>query len=309
MKNVEGDAGPAKAKPKAPAESTANPVPTGAEASAPPPVDSIEGILLGLDWDSLPGREQFEQKVVAEFKNQLGNLLPSFVYYCKASSECLSVETATRLHLAGFRKLLQHCSLEGPMLPIENIIRLFGKVASGGEMPATAKEVPATTMVDLKGFLSVVLQLAFYRQNPRQGVFQIAAAGKEGEPKKPADAPILPAVKAFLTEVRAATRSRSPPIALTARPSRSPPPFALRRRRAGGDKDAQAVDDVQLDVRGGCAVQAGADGAVRVADGAVAGQDCRERRPLCRFHFRSRDCQRDRPLVDRRRPEESRAVG
>jgi hypothetical protein len=183
-----------------PSAAAAAPQPTGA-ASAPP-AEGVEGMLQELDWDSIPGREQHERDVLAIFKTHTPTLCAVFVYYCKASSECATAEMATKLHIAGLRKLITHCALEGPLLPVDNIIRLFGKVATPGETPASAKEVPASTTLDLKGFLSLVLHLAFYRQNPRQGVLATGAPKEGDEKKKPEQvAPILPALKSFVAEV------------------------------------------------------------------------------------------------------------
>ena len=107
-------------------------------------------------------------------------------------SECTSAETATRLHVAGAKKLITHCALEGPMLSMENLLRVFGKCALG-EMPATSKEMPPSTSVDLRGFLSLVVMFAFYRQNPKQGLFASAAKeGAEGKPGKDSAAPVAP---------------------------------------------------------------------------------------------------------------------
>ena len=163
----------------------AAPQPTGAaESGPPPPADSFEGVLLGLDWESIPNRDVVEKGVLSEFKGQASNLMAAYVYYCKASSECTTIDSASKLHLAGFKKLMMHAAVETPMFPADNAVRLFGKVA-GSEMPAAAKEVAATTTVDLKGFLSLCLQLAFYRANPRYGLLSTQAAPKEGAaPKK-----------------------------------------------------------------------------------------------------------------------------
>ena len=185
-----------------PAEPSSQPQPTGADVGGPPPpADSIEGVLVALDWEAIPGREQFERAVLAEFKSHMSTLLSVFVFYCKASSDCVTAEQATRVHLAGLKKLSQHASLEGPLLPMDNIVRLFGKCAAG-EMPAAAKDVAPTTMLDFRGFLSLCLQLAFYRQSPRAGLLAGPVQQKEGA-KEPAAAPINGSVKLFMSEVLA----------------------------------------------------------------------------------------------------------
>ena len=194
----------AKAKKATPAKGEASAADTPAVSGAAmpePAAGTLEALLVDLNWDVLPGKEQFQRQCYDLLKAQLQSLCSVYVYYCKASSECTTAEMAMQLHIAGLKKLVQHTALESALLPLDSIIRLFCKIAHG-EMHASAKEVPATTAVDLKGFLSFCLQIAFYRQNPRAGVFAPAAAPKEGEAPKKADtaAPITPALKAFIAE-------------------------------------------------------------------------------------------------------------
>ena len=183
------------------ADAAAAPQPTGADEAPALPTDTFEGILPLLDWESIPDREKFEKGVLSELKAQSANLMSAFVCYGKASSECSTAELATKIHLAGLKKLMLHASFETPMLPADNVIRLFGKCATG-TMPAKATAVGESTMVDLKGFLSFCLQLAFYRANPRYGLLSTAAAPAEGAaPKKELQvSPVGPAVKTFLAE-------------------------------------------------------------------------------------------------------------
>ena len=191
----------------APTDATAGaapgaPQPTGAAASGPPPpADTYEGMMHSLDWDSLPNREAAEKAVLDQFKTQQSNLLAAFVFYCKAGSECATGELATKIHLGGLKKLMQHAALETPMFPADNVLRLFGKVCTG-EMPATAKDVAATSTLDLKSFLSLMLQVAFYRANPRFGLLSTQAAPKEGAaPKKELEVtPVHVALKNFFGE-------------------------------------------------------------------------------------------------------------
>ena len=85
-------------------------------------------MLLALDWESIPDREKAEKGVLGEFKTHSKHLMEAFVYYCKASSECTTVDLATKLHLAGLKKIIQHAAIETPMFPADNAVRLFGKV-------------------------------------------------------------------------------------------------------------------------------------------------------------------------------------
>ena len=195
-----------KKDPAAAATNAAEPQPTGAAASGPaPPEGSYEAVIAALDWDGLPNREGAEKAVLNEFKTHGPHLMSAFVFYCKNSSECTTLDSATKLHLAGLRKIMSHVPhFETPMFPGDNIVRVFGKVAAGSsELPATAKEVAPTTVVDLKTFLSFCLQVAFYRGNPRYGIMSTQAAPKEGAaPKKePEVAPVQACLKAFMAEV------------------------------------------------------------------------------------------------------------
>ena len=194
------------AKKKAPAAAGASEPPQAAVSAAmpEPPAGSLEALLTSLDWDGLPDREKFERQCYDLLKAQLPTLCSIYVYYCKASSECTTAAQSTTLHLQGLKKMVQHTALESALLPLDSIIRLYGKVAAGdGTMPASGKEVAPNTTLTLQGFLSFCLQIAFYRQNPRGGVFA-ASAAKEGDaaPKKDAAAaPITPALKSFIGEV------------------------------------------------------------------------------------------------------------
>ena len=180
-----------------------------AAQSAPmpePPSGSLEALLVSMDWDGLPDKDKFERQCYDLLKAQLPTLCSVYVYYCKASSECTTADQATKLHIQGLKKLVQHAALESALLPLDSILRLFGKVAAGdGVLPGSGKEVAASTTLSLQGFLSFCLQLAYYRQNPRAGVFAATSAAKDGEaaPKKAdaAVAPITPAVKSFIAEV------------------------------------------------------------------------------------------------------------
>lgn len=206
----EGAAAPEDAQPAEPSTSSQPPaeqpaaavpaataVPTGAEAGPPPPADSLEGVLAALDFEGLPGRENFERNIVQELKAQSSQLMASFVLYAKASSECATVEAATRLSLTGLRKLSAHAGLESAVLPVDNIIRIFGRCANGGEMPASSKEVAPTTTLDLRGYFSMVVHLAFYRQNPRYGAFGAQKEKKEGSET----VSVSGAMKSFVNEV------------------------------------------------------------------------------------------------------------
>ena len=156
-------------------------------------------MLAALELEGLPNREAFEKPVHDALKAQLPALAAAFVYYCKTSSECVTLEQATRLPLAGAKKLSQTLGLESAVLPIENIVRIFGKSANGGEMPATAKEVPSSTALDLRGFLSFMVQVGFYRQNPRHGA--LGAVGGKEKSGASENANVAAAVKVFLGEV------------------------------------------------------------------------------------------------------------
>ena len=111
------------------------------------------------------------------------------------------MDAATKLQLAGLRKLSQHANLESAVLPVENVIRLYGKLANGvaGEIPASAKEVAPTTTLDVRGYIGLCVHLAFYRQNPRFGLLG-SQAGKERKDGAETVG-VAACVKAFMNEV------------------------------------------------------------------------------------------------------------
>ena len=68
---------------------------------------------------------------------------------------------------------------------------------AGQPLPASQKEVPDDTACDIQNFLSFFVQLAFYRQNPRTGIFAVPA--KEGK-EPPAPLPVTQCIKTFFSD-------------------------------------------------------------------------------------------------------------
>jgi hypothetical protein len=192
-------------------------VPTGAtsEAKLGKEKASIDDVLAALDLDGLPNRESFERPVVAELKGHMSALTAAYVYYCKTSTECVSFEQATRLPVAGVKKLAQTLGLESTVFPIDSIVRIFGKCAKGGDMPATTKEVGGSTSLDFRGFLSFVVQVGFYRLNARYGPFAVAQAGKDKSKEAGDSVNVAALIKTFLAEIAPKLPKRSVTFANT----------------------------------------------------------------------------------------------
>ena len=74
------------------------------------PPTNMEEVLKAVNLDGLPHCPT--EEVMATLKDKYEQLVAVFVQYCKLGSECATITAATRLKLAGFRKLVKDANLE-----------------------------------------------------------------------------------------------------------------------------------------------------------------------------------------------------
>lgn len=138
-------------------------------------------VLALVNLDGLPHCPA--EQVIDALKERYESLVAVFTQYCKMGSECTTILSATRLKLAGFRKLVKDANLELKVFDFDAMSRLFAQCSSkGGGGPSGGKAIPNPETVDLgmENFLTLLVTLAFCRDNPRY-VFAKESASKKEE--------------------------------------------------------------------------------------------------------------------------------
>ena len=170
-KDVGKDAGAA-------ADDGGDDAPVVSNAAAPTNRDEV---LAQVNLDGLPHCPT--EQIIDTLKERYEQLVAVFVQYCKMGSECATITAATRLKLAGFRKLVKDANLELKVFDFDAMSRLFAQCsAKGGGGVGGGKAIPNPETVDLgmENFLTLLVTLAFCRDNPRY-VFAKESAGKKEE--------------------------------------------------------------------------------------------------------------------------------
>ena len=192
-----------------------------AGASGSPAPTNTEEVLAAINLEGLPHCPT--EQILDILKEKYSDLVAVFANYCKQGSECTTISSSTRLKVAGFRKLVKDANLELKVFDFDAMARLFAQCSNkGGGGPGGGKAIPNPETVDLgmENFLTLMVCLAFGRDNPR---YQFA---KESAGKKEETVPVLQCV-----QVGAAAAAPQPPPP----PPRLPRPCrtcgASRRRR------------------------------------------------------------------------------
>ena len=167
---------------------------SGSSSTYIPPTN-MEEVLKAVNLDGLPHCPTDE--VMATLKDKYEQLVAVFVQYCKLGSECATIAAATRLKLAGFRKLVKDANLELKVFDFDAMSRLFAQCSpKGGGGVGGGKAIPNPETVDLgmENFLTLLVTLAFCRDNPRY-VFAKESAGKKEE-----TVPVIQCVQMIMNE-------------------------------------------------------------------------------------------------------------
>ena len=108
------------------------------DTSGDPLVRKQNVALSSINYDDLPGKGTFEATAMELINKSMADLFAIYVFYCKSSSECETLDKARVIHLTGVRKMVQHASLETSVFSIDTIVRIVAK-CSGQPLPLTAK--------------------------------------------------------------------------------------------------------------------------------------------------------------------------
>ena len=158
---------------------------SGASANMAAPTNKDE-VLTQVNLDGLPHCPN--EQMMDLIKEHYESLVAVFVHYCK-QSECKTLEQATRLRLAGFKKLIKDANLELKVYDMEQMSRLFMQVGGAKGVGSIADD---TLSIGVEQFLTLMIRLAFGRDNPRY------VAAKES--KKEETVPVLQCVQNMMNE-------------------------------------------------------------------------------------------------------------
>ena len=125
------------------------------------PPKTKEEALAQISFEGLPSCAT--EEVVAVMRDKYDTIAKVFAHYCKFS-ECKTVEMATRMRLSGFKRLVKESGLEVKVYNIDQMSRLFN--LKGGAKGA-ALDAEDGTSLGIEQFLTLLVHLAFYRDNPR----------------------------------------------------------------------------------------------------------------------------------------------
>ena len=145
-----------------------------------------EEVLAQINLEGLPHCPT--EQIIEIVKDKYEQLVAVFIHYCK-QSECKTLEQATRLRLAGFKKLIKDANLELKVYDMEQMSRLF--MTTGGAK-GVGSAMDETLSLGVEQFLTLMIKLAFGRDNPRY------VAAKES--KKEETVPVLQCVQNLMNE-------------------------------------------------------------------------------------------------------------
>lgn len=149
-----------------------------------------EEVLAQVNLEGLPHCPT--EQIIDILKDKYDQLVAVFAQYCKQGSECTTIASSTRLKIAGFRKLVKDANLELKVFDFDAMARLFAQCSpKGGGGVGGGKAIPNPETVDLgmENFLTLLIALAFCRDNPR---YQLA---KESAGKKEETVPVIQCVQ------------------------------------------------------------------------------------------------------------------
>ena len=188
-----GKGAPAKGKKDDKKEEAADqPAPTVTATAAAAPKNKEE-VLAQVNLDGLPHCPN--DQILELLREKYETLVAVFIHYCK-QSECKTLEQATRLRLAGFKKLVKGANLELKVYDMEQMSRLFMVKGGAKGLGSSADE---TLSLGVEQFFTLLVHLAFCRDNPRfaQGK-DVGFAGDTSV--KPPQVPVLQSVQNMLNE-------------------------------------------------------------------------------------------------------------
>jgi len=155
-----------------------------------------EEVFAALNFEDLPNRSVWEEVVLNMLRDKFQKLVLVFTHYCRQGSDCATIDTASKLKLGGFKKLVKDAGLEVRVFDFEGMSRLFAKMSLRVNPEKKSAPIPNPELAELRlhQFISLLVNLAFLRENPR------FASTKESAKAKEETVPVLQAVQNMLND-------------------------------------------------------------------------------------------------------------